>query len=531
MPDNIVEHSEKVQPLLHETVPPLLQVTGIDKRYGGVHALKSVSMDIRAGEVHGLVGENGAGKSTLIKMISGAEVPDEGEILLNGEVLELGNTALALERGISPVYQEPQLFADLTVEENIFLGREQTSRGRVEWKKQHEMVQDLLADLQLRPDAIRERVGDLSVGEQQLVSIAKAVSTDVKLLILDEPSAILANKDVDTLFDIVRTFTARGIGVIYISHRLDELAKITDRITVLRDGQHVGTYDTESLTTVEVASLMVGNKFQVAEREDRNSSVTNTESIAVYDVAAGKRLFGATFALYRGEVLGIYGLIGSGTTEMIRALYGIEPATQGKICVHGKEIKLKSPKAAMAQGITMLPGNRKAQGVFLPKPLTFNLSSSHLGFFSKFGFFNYKKEKSAMLDAISKLKIKTRSPEALISELSGGNQQKVVMARQFIEDPSVLLVEEPTQGVDVGAKAEIHNLILEHAKSGNSVLVVSTDLEEIRYLSDRIIVFRDGYSEIELPGECSATDLLAAASGEPFESGRIIVSEGSRSHE
>ncbi|MFP7696519.1 sugar ABC transporter ATP-binding protein [Trueperella sp. LYQ143] len=492
----------------------LLDVQHVDKRYGGVHALKDVSFQVRAGEVHGLVGENGAGKSTLIKMISGAERPDSGEITLLGEPIELGNTVKALEAGISPVYQEPQLFADLTVEENIFLGREHTRAGRVKWNEQHEKVIGLLTDLRLRPEAIQERVGDLSVGEQQLVSIAKAFVTDVKLLILDEPSAILANSDVDRLFDIIRTFTARGIGVIYISHRLDELGEITDRITVLRDGSRIGTYDTHSLTTNEIATLMVGDKFQV-EHRDRDQGKKKSEiAVSVRDMRAGKRLASASFNIRRGEILGIYGLIGSGTTEVIRALYGIEPASSGEIEINGKPVTIRSPQAAMRHSITMLPGNRKAQGVFLPKSLSFNLSSSHLGYFSRLGIFNFGKEKRAMEEAIQRLRIKTRGPHALINELSGGNQQKVVMARQFVQDPYLLLVEEPTQGVDVGAKAEIHSLILEHAAQGNAVLVVSTDLEEIRYLCDRIVVLHNGVSARELPGDCSAAELLAAASGE-----------------
>lgn len=516
-----------ISEVTQDFLKPLLKVVDIRKSYGGVHALKGVSLEVLPGEVMGLVGENGAGKSTLIKMISGAEVPDTGTIELEGEQLELGNTTKALEMGVSPVYQEPQLFADLTVEENIFLGREITGGVFIDWNAQHEKVKSLLADLRLRPDVIRQRVGDLSVGEQQLVSIAKAFVNDVKLLILDEPSAILANEDVDRLFEIVRSLRERGIGVIYISHRLDELTQITDRITVLRDGSLIGVYETRDMTSTEIASLMVGDKFQVADKEDRSGVINEHIALAVCDLEAGRRLKSANFHVRQGEILGIYGLIGSGTTEILRAIYGIEPAHHGHIELQGKKTVITSPAAAMKLGITLLPGNRKVQGVFLPKTLKFNLSSNHLGYFSRFGFFNFSKERAHMKKAIGDLSIKAPGPETLISSLSGGNQQKVVMARQFVQDPQILLIEEPTQGVDVGAKADIHELVVGHANKGNAVVVVSTDLEEIRFLSDRIIVFRDGRSEVELPGSCSAAALLAAASGE-HTSDAVLIEHGKR---
>ncbi len=493
---------------------PILQVCGLDKRYGGVHALKDVSWEVRPGEVCGLVGENGAGKSTLIKMISGAEAPDAGTVLVDGRPLPLGDTQAALDRGVSAVYQEPQLFADLTVAENIFLGRERTRRGAVRWGEQQEQVVALLHRMHLDPAIINRRVGDLSVGEQQLVSIAKAFVTDVRLLILDEPSAILTNADIERLFDTIRRLRDDGIGVIYISHRLDELSQITDRVTVMRDGEVIGSYASGETSPARLARLMVGDKFQVADRGRRPAPGAGDVVLSVRDLAHGHRLRSVSFDLHRGEVLGIYGLIGSGATELARCLFGILTPTGGTIELDGRPRRFASPRAALRAGITMLPGNRKTQGVFLPKSLTFNIASSHLGFLSRWGVVAARRARQTTADLIDRLRIKAPGPETVVGALSGGNQQKVVMARQLVEDSEVLIAEEPTQGVDVGAKAEIHSLVLRHVADGHAALVLSTDLEEIRYLCDRIIVLRHGVSDAEFSGDVSAATLLAAAAGD-----------------
>ncbi|AZA13222.1 sugar ABC transporter ATP-binding protein [Corynebacterium choanae] len=496
---------------------PLLKVAGVDKRYGGVHALRDVHWSVLPGEVHALVGENGAGKSTLIKMISGAEKPDSGTITIDGETLPLGNTQAAMSCGISAVYQEPQLFADLTVAENIFLGREIAKAGKVQWNTQLEDVGDLLGQLELDPELANTRVGDLPVGEQQLVSIAKAFATPVKLLILDEPSAILADKDIDTLFRLIRSLTSRGISVIYISHRLDEIGKITDRVTVMRDGAVVETRETQGFSSRAIAESMVGEKFQVLDKQQKNFAADTPVLLDVQHLATGSKLHDASLSIRQGEIVGLYGLIGSGTAEFVRLLYGIGSPQAGTITVDGKKVTFRSPKDALAHRVTMLPGNRKLQGVFLPKSLAFNISCSHLGYFSSKGWFQYAKERKATADAIAALRVKAPGPDTLISNLSGGNQQKIVMARQLVENPLVLLAEEPTQGVDVGAKADIHSLIVDHVDQGNAALIVSTDLEEIRLLSDRIIVMRKGRTVCELPGDVSAAELLDAASGNDGE--------------
>ncbi|MCL6424165.1 sugar ABC transporter ATP-binding protein [Brachybacterium sp. JHP9] len=491
---------------------PMLRATDVAKRYGGVRALRGVDFEIRAGEVHGLVGENGAGKSTLIKVLAGAETPDTGTVTVDGKTLRLGDTQASLAAGISTVYQEPHLFGELTVAENIFVGRELTTRGRVRWAEQREQVAQLLEQIGLDPNLARRNVADLPVGEQQLISIAKAFATEVKILILDEPSAILADRDIDTLFEVVRRMRASGVGVIYISHRLDELGQITDRITVMRDGSVVTTRPTHELNPRKIAELMVGHELERLSVERK--TVSEEVVLDIHGLAAGKSMKDVSLQLRKGEILGVYGLIGSGTSDLARAMFGIVPSTAGEIKVNGTTAVLRSPADAAAAGFAMVPGNRKSEGVFLNKSLAFNISASHLRYFSKAGLaFDAKRERATTLELMKKLRVKAPAPETRIGALSGGNQQKVVMARQLVESPSVLILEEPTQGVDVGAKDEIHRLVLELAAEGTSSVVISTDLEEIRTLSDRIIVLHQGRVGHEFPGDTSTAALLAAASG------------------
>ena len=490
----------------------LLSARGMRKSYGGIRALRGVDFDIRVGEVHGLVGENGAGKSTLIKMLAGAETPDEGVVTVSDATVAPGDPQASLAAGISTVYQEPSLFGELSVVENIFLGRELTQGGRVLWDEQDRRGIELLEMLGLDPSIARRNVADLPVGEQQLVSIAKAFATKVKVLILDEPSAILSDREIDMLFTVVRRMRDAGTGVIYISHRLDELGKISDRVTVMRDGEVVATRDTRELTTRQIAELMVGHELGTV---DVTSEGVGRPVLEVTDLAAGKSLRNISFTLHEREVLGIYGLIGSGADEVARALYGITPARSGTLKVNGRERRLRSPRAAKAAGMTMAPGNRKRDGVFLDKSLTFNMASSHLKHFaSALGVMSAKRERATMHELMTTLRIKATSPETRIGTLSGGNQQKVVIARQLVETPAVTILEEPTQGVDVGAQEEIHRLVLKVARDGASCLVVSTNLEEIRTLCDRIIVMHAGRVGAILDRGTPASDLLAAASGD-----------------
>jgi rhamnose transport system ATP-binding protein len=493
--------------------PPLLRLTGIDKRYGGVHALRGVDFTLARGEVHALVGENGAGKSTLIKIVSGAEAPDAGRIEIDQHTLSTGSTTSALSAGIATVYQEPQLFGELTVAENVFIGRELRRAGVVARGRQQDAVVTLLERIGLDRRMADVRVADLSVAEQQLVSIAKAFASEPRILILDEPSAILTDREIGTLFKAIRTMRDSGVAVIYISHRLDELAQITDRVTVLRDGQVVASRPTRELSVRAVAELMVGHALQAGQVQR-----TVPDAVPALEVTGlGRQAVFADvdLAVRPGEVIALYGLVGSGAASIARALYGIDPADSGAIRINGNEVTLRSPSDAVRHRISMLPANRKVQGVFGSKSIAFNISSAHLRLLSRARLWvDRARERSVAHDFINRISIKAPGPATLVGNLSGGNQQKVVLARQLVERPHILLLEEPTQGVDVGAKDEIHRIIVELADAGSAVLVVSSDLPEVLQVADRVLAIRAGRVVAAFDRGARQADILAAAAGD-----------------
>jgi rhamnose transport system ATP-binding protein len=494
----------------------LLLLRGVQKRYGGVRALRGVDLDVLAGEVHALVGENGAGKSTLIKIVSGAEVADEGTVEIDGTPLTGGSTQAAMEAGIATVYQEPHLFGELTVAENVFLGRELRANGRVDWAAQRNRVTELLEQIGLDRAIGDVRVADLPVAEQQLVSIAKAFAHSAKILILDEPSAILTDREIEVLFGVVRNLRAAGVGIIYISHRLDELAQISDRVTVLRDGEVVASRPTSELTVRQVAELMVGHELGSATTD--RPAPSGDPVLAVSGLGRTGAFTGLELQVRPAEVVALYGLVGSGTDAIARALYGVSPADTGRVQVDGRAVRLHSPQDAAAAGIAMLPGNRKQQGVFANKSIAFNITSAHLRHLAKLGFwFDRRRERSIAEDFLRRIAIKAPDVDTAVGALSGGNQQKVVLARQLVRAPRVLVLEEPTQGVDVGAKEEIHRLVLELADGGSAVLVISTDLPEVLQLADRVLVVRKGAVVREFGRGASQADVLAAAAGDEGE--------------
>ncbi len=507
--------------------PTILRLTGVEKRYGGVHALRGVDLELRAGEVHAIVGENGAGKSTLIKIVSGAESADRGTIEIDGERLPAGSTTSALGAGIATVYQEPQLFGELTVAENVFIGRELRRAGVVDRGAQRARVLDLLEQIGLDRALADVRVADMPVAEQQLVSIAKALSHDARILILDEPSAILTDREIDTLFTAVRALRSAGVAVIYISHRLDELAQITDRVTVLRDGAVVASRPTAELSVREVAELMVGHALTSGTSE--RAVPAGEPVLEVSGLSRPPKFEDVGFSVRPGEILALYGLIGSGANDVVRSLFGIDPAASGVVRIAGSEARLDSPADAVRHGISMLPANRKVQGVFGSKSIAFNISSGHLGLLSRWGVWvDRGREREIAGDFISRIRIKAPGPSTRVDNLSGGNQQKVVLARQLVERPQIMLLEEPTQGVDVGAKDEIHRIIFELADAGGAVVVVSADLPEVQQLADRVLVVRGGRVVTELPRGARAADLLAAAAGDPGAHDAADVSENSQ---
>jgi rhamnose transport system ATP-binding protein len=492
---------------------PLLRMTGIEKRYAGVRALRGVDFEVLAGEVHGLIGENGAGKSTLIKILSGVEHADGGSIEYDGRKVHFGNTATALASGIGTVFQEPQVFPDLTVAENVFVGRElRTGDRRVDWAEQEKHCVELLRSLHLDPSLAHRTMGDLSVATWQLVSIAKALAADCRILILDEPSAILTSRETETLFEVVRRLTAQGVGVIYISHRLDELFLITDRVTVIRDGENVATRPIGELSPHRVAELMVGRELTGGE---------HLESRPIGDVvlhAKGLTREGAfedvDLDVRAGEIVGLYGLIGSGADDVALAVYGIEPADAGELAVKGRKVRIGSPVTADRLGIALLPADRKRQGIFASHPIDFNVAAGNLERLTAGRLFvNRRQERERVTELSKRLNVKTPSIKQRIGALSGGNQQKVVLARQLLQRPDVLVLEEPSQGVDVGAKEEIHRIIGELAEGGAAVLVVSSDLPEVLKVCDRITVLREGRVVRSFDRGASDTDVLAAAAG------------------
>jgi rhamnose transport system ATP-binding protein len=499
----------------------LLRLTGIRKRYGGVQALRGVDFDVRPGEVHALVGENGAGKSTLIKIIAGAETADEGTVEMAGQKLG-GTTQAALDAGIATVYQEPQLFGELSVAENIFIGRELRKGVLVDRAAQRARVDELLDRLHLDRELADVRVADIPVGEQQLVSIAKAFAHEARVLILDEPSAILTDREIETLFDVVGSLRDHGVGIIYISHRLDELSVIADRVTVLRDGEKVAAEAMADLTIRRIVELMVGHA-PAARPKGHELPADAAPALEVSGLGRRGGFADVSFAVRPGEAVALYGLIGSGTGPLARALFGIDPAGTGTIEIGGRPVTLATPRQAVRSGIALLPGNRKAQGVFADKSIKFNISIAHLGILRRMRLWvDRAREQRIAADLIKRIAIKAPGPHTPVSALSGGNQQKVVLARQLVERPEVLILEEPTQGVDVGAKDEIHSQIRTLAEQGTAVLVVSSDLLEVLELADRVLVVRGGSIVAEFGRGASQADVLAAAAGDESGAGTAL---------
>ncbi|GAA4602031.1 rhamnose transport system ATP-binding protein [Actinoplanes octamycinicus] len=491
---------------------PRLRLAGIAKRFGAVRAIQQADFTVRAGRVHALVGENGAGKSTMIKIVSGAETADAGTIEFDGEPARITSTTDAIALGIATVYQEPQLFGELTVAENIFLGRELKKSGRVDWAEQNRRVVELLARLGLPARYATATVNTLSVAEQQQVSIAKALAAEASVLILDEPSAILTDAEIEVLFDLVRRLTADGVAVIYISHRLDELFRIADEVTVMRDGQTIGTYPIADLSVRRIAELMVGGIL--SDERPHRAVPDGPPVLELRRFGRAGRFHDVDVAVRKGEIVALYGLVGSGVSEIAACVYGIDRATSGELRIRGETVDPRSPRDAQRRGVALLPANRKAEGMFGFQSIAFNISAGHLTLLSRFGvFLDRARERTVAVDLIRRLSVKTPSERQPISAMSGGNAQKVVLARQLVERPEVLILAEPTQGVDVGAKEEIHRIITELAESGTAVLVVTSDLPEALRIADRIQVVRGGTTTASFGPDASQVDLLAAAAG------------------
>jgi ribose transport system ATP-binding protein len=478
---------------------PLLEIRDLTKEFPGVRALDSVSLTILAGEVHALVGENGAGKSTLVKVLSGVEPPDGGQILLNGQPYLARRPEEALAAGIRVVYQEFNLLTYLTIAENLSFEHLPARRGLVDRRELRRRAEELLAEVGLDVPADTP-VEELGIAQMQMVEIARALLTDARLLILDEPTATLTPREVDRLFEIIRQLTARGIAVLFISHHLDEMKEIGDRVTVLRNGQWAATRLVADIDVPQVIELMVGRAL--AEGFPFRVGVTpGAELLAVEGLAYRGNAEPVSLRVHEGEIVGIAGLVGSGRTEAMRAIFGADRATAGTIRVRGEEVRIREPKDAVRAGICLLTEDRKSQGLILDMTCAQNTTITRIDAVVEHGLLQAGREAQETEALIDALAIKAQSPDQVVRFLSGGNQQKVVVAKWLFADSQVLIFDEPTRGIDVGAKVEIYNLIWDLAERGKGLIVVSSDLPELLGICHRIVVFSRGAIVGELSRE------------------------------
>ncbi|MBP3876184.1 MAG: sugar ABC transporter ATP-binding protein [Lachnospiraceae bacterium] len=478
----------------------LLTMKGIDKSFPGVHALDHVDFEVRKGEVHALMGENGAGKSTLMKVLTGIYTKDSGTITFEGREVEFHNTREAQDAGIVIVHQELNMLGHLTVAQNIFIGREPRKGLRIDDQKMIEDSAKLFQRLNIDIDP-RETMSNLTVGRQQMCEIAKAISHEAKVIIFDEPSAALTETEIEELFKIIRDLRANGLGIVYISHRMDEIKVITDRVTVMRDGTYVGTLITKDCTKNDIINMMVGRVIYEDPKQKSNVRPGAPVVLKVDHLNAGKMVQDVSFELHKGEILGFSGLMGAGRTETARAIFGADPKESGDIYINGTKVEIHSPKDAVNCGIGYLSEDRKRYGVVVQKSVAENSTMAHLPNFISGLFINKKKETEVARQYVETLATKTPDVEQLVVNLSGGNQQKVVIAKWLIRDCEILIFDEPTRGIDVGAKNEIYKLMNRLASEGKSIIMISSEMTEILRMSDRVIVMCEGKKTGEVPIE------------------------------
>lgn len=479
----------------------ILKMNGINKSFSGVQALKNAALELRAGEVLALMGENGAGKSTLMKILTGIYKRDSGDVELFGEKVDFDNIRESQEMGVAIIHQELNMMKDLTVAQNIYIGREPVKSGVfIDDGKMERDARELLeyVGVKISPN---EKLGRLTVGKQQMVEIAKAISLNSRLLILDEPTAALTSVEVDELFRIMNELKAKGIGMIYISHRMDEINRISDRVTVMRDGEYVGTVNTAETNNDEIVKMMVGRKILGSAKEKSACPEDARIVLAVRNLSVENQLYNISFSLKKGEILGFSGLMGSGRTEVARAVFGADKISSGEIFINGDQVDIKSPAMAVKKGICYIPEDRKRHGLLLNKNVTENTILASLDKYQKFGIVM---DRAAGADAEKinkKLRTKTPSMSQILRNLSGGNQQKVVVAKWLMKNADIFIFDEPTRGIDIGAKTEIYELMEELTKNGKSIIMISSELAEIRRCSDRVIVMCEGRITAELPIE------------------------------
>jgi len=478
-----------------------LEMRNIVKRFPGVLALDNVSLSVKKGEVHALLGENGSGKSTLMKILSGAYSKDSGEIMINGEPVTINNSQDSQRLGISIVYQELNLIEQLTVAENVFMGKQRMgNKHMVNWKAMYEESQKMLDEFEINIDS-HLLIRDLGVAQKQMVEIIKALTNNAQVLVLDEPTAPLTNHEIEMLFKTIEKLKAKGVAIIYISHRLEEIMRICDRITIIRDGLNICQLNVSETNTEEIIRYMVGR--EITEKYPKVKAEIGEEVLRVEHIRAGKAVQDVSFSVRAGEVLGIAGLVGAGRTETMHAIFGMSERDGGKIFVEGKEVEINQPIDAIRAGIGFATEDRKGEGLVLPMSVGQNITLSSLEKVAGPAGINLKKERDTFIDYIDKLNIKTPSYMQLARNLSGGNQQKVVLAKWLLNKAKVIILDEPTRGIDVGAKVEVYNIINDLVKQGVAVIMISSELPEVLGMSDRVVVMCQG----RVTGVCDNDDL------------------------
>lgn len=469
----------------------ILSMKNIKKAFSGVVALKNAELELRSGEVVALMGENGAGKSTLMKILTGIYSKDEGTINYLGKDVEFKSTAQSEEAGIAIVHQELNMMNDLTVAQNLFIGKEIRKGLFIDDKKMIEESAKLFRLLNIEINPV-EKIGNLTVGKQQMVEIAKAISTKAKVIIFDEPTAALTDSEIEELFKVINDLRDKGTGIVYISHRMDEINIISDRVTVMRDGEYVGTLITKECTKADIIKLMVGRTIFSDPKTNSNVAKDAPVVLRCENLNRGKHVRDVSFELRKGEILGFSGLMGAGRTEVARLIFGADKLESGKIFVNGKEVSIKSPKDAVEAGIGYLSEDRKRFGLIVDKSVEENTVVSTLEKFTSGIFIDKAKSKKISEKYVKELKTKTPNTEQIVRKLSGGNQQKVVIAKWLVRDSDILIFDEPTRGIDIGAKSEIYALMEELAKQGKSIIMISSELPEVLRMSDRVIVMCEG---------------------------------------
>ncbi len=497
---------------------PVFEIRGLSKRFDATQALDDVSLTLYPGQVHALLGENGAGKSTLIKIMTGIHQPDRGEMLLDGRPIQVNNSAQAQMYGIAAIYQEPMVFPDLNVAENIFIGHQQGRGMFVNWRRMYREAEDILAKLGVHLD-VRSQARGLTLAAQQTVEIAKALSLKTRVLIMDEPTASLSVHEVAQLFQLTRALRDQGVAILFISHRLEEIFEIADHITILRDGKRISSAPAHEVTTESAIRDMVGREmesFFIKDDSKRDDLLLSVRGLTKHGVFSN-----ISFDIHHGEVLGFAGLVGSGRTDVALALFGIAPADEGEIFYDGQPVTIRSPNQATGLGIAYVPEDRREYGLVMPMSIAANISLPMLRhYLNRLGIVDRRKEEATAETYRERFTIRTHSVRLAASKLSGGNQQKVVLSKWLNTEPRLLILDEPTRGIDVGAKAEVHHIINQLAAQGLGILLISSDLPEVLAMSDRVLVMREGRQMgIFNRAEANQETVMAAAMGQSLSQG------------